>query len=214
MKNLCTILLLFILIFSSKGYTQDATYGFKGGIAAIIAGAEITEVGDEEQVFTHEVKFTGASPSYQAGFFFNKKFNSIFFQSDLLYNHYSMNYLVRSSIYTDIPNEEVGENFHYIDFGLRAGLTANGFSLGWGPTWHRLVGYSAALSFIPRYNDKPRKNSYGFVGFLMYEYEQLVVEIKYENTFRTIGDHIYYGNSKSKFRETPDQLSILFGWAF
>ncbi len=196
------------------GFTQAPSYGVKLGIGTILAGVEITEVGDEEGYFTHEVKFTSGSAILQGGAFFNKKFGVLFFQSDLLYTKYSMNYEVSSPSATDIPSGNITEHFHYIDFGIRAGLTANGFSIGVGPTWHRNIGHTAALDFIPSYSDKVRTNSYGFVGLLMYEYERYVIEVKYEKTFRSIGDHIYYKSSNANFLETPDQLSLLVGYAF
>ncbi|HPQ21950.1 MAG TPA: hypothetical protein PK147_08865 [Saprospiraceae bacterium] len=203
-----------VCFFSLNMNGQDTKFGVKAGIGAILAGTEISEVGNEENVLTHRVKFTSGSPIYYGGLFFNQKFGPLFLQTDLLYNQYSMSYEVSSKAVKDIPKGTVSESFQYVDFNISAGLTANGFSLGGGPTIHRLLNFNSALDFIPAYNDHARKNSYGFVGYVMYEFDRMGIQLKYEGVFRSIGDHIYYGEYNSHFKGNPNQLSLLFSYSF
>ena len=93
------------------------------------------------------------------------------------------------------------EKFGYVDIQVMAGLTHSGFRLGVGPVAHILAHHTSDMTKMDSYNEKMRAISYGFSGSIGYDIDRFSFDVKYDKAFRSVGDHIYYGNKKSLFKE-------------
>ncbi|MBK9150060.1 MAG: hypothetical protein IPM26_03365 [Saprospiraceae bacterium] len=217
MKNFFGVLLLISIMIvnadaqygrKSKNENYSSRYGVKIAAGAVLASPELTLVGNESDYVVNEVKFKSAEMLKSIGVFGQKKFGYLFVQGDLLYSNYGMNFDVKSFSTELIPDQVMSESFHYIDLQVMGGLTGNGFRIGVGPAIHILAGHNTELTQLEHYNEKLRDISFGFSGGIGYDTGIFSFDLKYENVFRTLGDHVWYGNRKSRFVETPNSLTV------
>ncbi|MBK9257777.1 MAG: hypothetical protein IPM42_20150 [Saprospiraceae bacterium] len=183
-------------------------YGIKIAAGPVLATPELTLVGNESDFVVHEVKFRSSRLMHSYGLFAQKKAGYLFGQADLLYSNYGMSFDVLSFSSDEIPGRIMSENFHYADLQILGGLTGNGFRIGVGPVVHILAGHNTELDQLEQYVEKLRKVSFGFSGMIGYEVGAFTFDLKYENAFRTLGDHVWYGNRKSRFIQTPNSLTL------
>lgn len=217
MKQVLLIALMFLGI-SSGTFAQFAKkktnenfstrYGVKVAAGFVLANPELTLVGNESDFVVNEVKFKNSELLKSIGVFGQKKFGYLFVQGDLLYSNYGMNFDVKSFSNEYLPDVVMSESFHYVDMQIMGGLTGNGFRLGVGPVVHILAGHDTELTQLEQYNEKLRTVSFGFSGGIGYDTGIFSFDLKYENAFRTVGDHVWYGNRKSRFIQTPNSISL------
>mgnify|MGYP001352920765 CR=1 FL=1 len=186
----------------------SSRYGVKIATGFVLANPELTLVGNESDFVVNEVRFRSAEMLKSIGIFGQKKFGYLFVQGDMLYSNYGMNFDVKSFSNEYIPDEVMSESFHYIDLQIMGGLTGNGFRIGVGPVIHLLAGHDTELTQLDQYNEKLRKVSFGFSGGIGFDTGIFSFDLKYENAFRTVGDHVWYGNRKSRFIQTPNSISF------
>ncbi|MFZ1705687.1 MAG: hypothetical protein WAT79_15155 [Saprospiraceae bacterium] len=219
MKNLA--FLFFLMVFSmtsgaaQKRYMKAQTffYGPKISSAFITTPQEHSLVGNENDYVVHDIMYKNSSPIYSSGIFIQKHAGFLFYQANLSYSYFKANYDVTSYDNRDFsPTME--EKFHYIDFNLTAGLLINNFRIGVGPVVHFLAAYDSELEVIPEYNNRIKTNTFGFTSGVGYNFGPIFVDLKYENSFRSIGDHIYYGPRKSSFKGSPNNISLSVGYGF
>jgi len=221
MKKLIFVVLALLclnnVMFSQNRYAkkkmQSTYYGMKLSGGIITTKEENSQVGNESDYVVHEIKYSQASPMMSAGFFAQKSAGFLFYQANLLYTNYNVSYNV-----TSYDNRQVApilkEYFHYIDFEVFGGLNINNFRIGVGPVVHVLAGHNSELTSIPEYQDKIKGHTFGFKSGLGYNIDRYFIDLKYENSFRTVGDHIYYGNRKSTWKGTPSNVTLSFGVGF
>lgn len=220
MKNL--LLSLFVLIISLQSYAQETVqetissaprFGIKIGKSIMSNSSEITYAGNANNEALYEVSIGKFSPQFAFGLFGQKKFGWLYVEGNALYSSYNVDYNVKSYTNNDTPNSKMNEKFGYVDLQVMAGLTYKGFRLGVGPVAHILANHSSDMTKMEGYREKIRTISYGFSGSVGYDLDRFSFDVKYDKAFRSVGDHIYYGNKKSLFTETPDALTFTLGIA-
>lgn len=210
MKN---IFLALLILISAQAIGQRM-YGPVFSTGVLTARTEVSFVGRNDEVATHKVTYLDATQVYSAGFFFQETFGWLYFQPELRYAAYDVNFEVEDFTQLDRVTTQASESFQYIDLQVTAGLTANNYRFGVGPVFHYLAGYDNALDFIGGYNEKIKNITYGFTGSFGYNFGKVIVDLRYENALKTFGDHIYFENSRSKLKGGPDQISISIGYGF
>lgn len=217
---LCTVMLwtLNINVISAQyGRKSKETYASKYGIkivgGAILARGESSFIGNDKNQVIHEVSLKNTLPQFSMGFWGQKKFGWLYADANILYSQYGMNFNVTSYNENSSPVVEMTERFRYLDFQVMAGLHSEGFRFSVGPVMHLLLGHDSELVSLENYNQKLRKISYGFSGAIGYDIGNFCFDLKYDAAFRTIGDHIYYGNKKALFLETPDAITLTVAYA-
>ena len=216
-------LVLFILIagFSivqgkaQNRYTKAQTFfiGPKISSGYIITPQEHSLVGNENDYVVHDIMYRNSSPMFSGGIFAQKHAGFLFYQSSLTYTYFKTNYDVTSYDNRNF-SPVMSEKFHYIDWHVTGGLLIGNFRLGVGPVIHFLGGYKSDLEIIPEYNNRIKKTTFGFTSGVGYNFGNIFIDVKYENSFRTIGDHIYYGPRKSSFKGSPNNFSLHVGYGF
>ena len=190
-----------------------SSYGVKASIGSIVTRPEITYVGNEIDYVIHEIELINTQPQYSFGAFGRKKFGWLYTDVTAMYSAYGMNYQVTSYVEEGAPVKTMSEKFGYLDLQVMGGLTRNGFRMAVGPVMHILANHSSELEDLYNYNQKLRSISYGFSGSVGYDLGRFSFDLKYDKAFRTVGDHIYYGNKKSLFLETPDAINVTVSYA-
>lgn len=215
MKNLFILICIFLLSVDTKAQvsitTPDAEFGVKIAYGAVLSRPETTVVGNEDNFLIYEVAIENTKPVFQAGLFAQKKIGYLWVEGDLMYSTYGNEFEVKSYLTAEIPVDYYEERFHYIDFQVLGGIHANNFRVGVGPVIHMLVSHKNGLVLPDVYNARPRGLSYGFSGNIGYDWDRLKFDVKFENAFRSVGDHIYYGERQSKFKGTPDMITFSVG---
>jgi hypothetical protein len=202
-----------LCIIGSSAFSQTR-YGAKVSYGVLTPRNEIVQVGDENDYVIHEVKYYASDPVFSFGGFQMTTFNYLFLQTDLMISSHTLKFEVSSIEEGMLVKERSSEKWNFIDFQVIAGVTQNNFRLGVGPLFHVVTGYKDALENVYSYQNKRRGLNTSFSGLIGYDYNQFSFELKYQGALRTIGDHIYWGPYRSRFRETPDVISFAFGVSF
>lgn len=214
MKNVFLIGLIAILSISSNAQIKDLStisngkYGIKVAAGMITTGVETTTLLHDATLTTQKIKFSSATPQLSVGLWGQKKFGWLYADANVLYTRYGMNYEVFGNNSDEVNMKTMSENFEYIDVQVMGGLTSNGFRLGVGPVAHILANHHSDLMNVEHFNERMRKISYGFSCAIGYDINRFSFDIKFDKAFRTIGDHMYLGERKSRFAETPDALTL------
>lgn len=220
MKNLFLPLLVCFISLHSYAQSTDPTslaskprFGVKFGTSLMSGSSEITYAANSSNEAIYEVSINKFTPQYSFGLFGQKKFGWLFVEGNALYSSYGVNYDVKSYTNNDTPISKMKEKFGYVDLQVMAGLTYQGIRVGVGPVAHILAHHSSDMTNMNGYNEKIRSISYGFSGAIGYDIHRFSFDLKYDKAFRSVGDHIYYGNKKSLFTETPDAITFTIGIA-
>lgn len=212
------MILCFVQVDAQYSKKQKEKFGSKYGIklvgGAILARSELTEVGNKKDNYViHQIQLNRTLPQISFGLFGQKKFGWLYAEGSVLYSSYGMVFDVTSFVTEEGPSFQLTEKFGYVDLQVMGGLTSHGFRISVGPVMHILANHNSELANLENYNQNLRKTSYGFSGALGYDIGRFCFDLKYDKAFRTVGDHIYYGDKKSLFLETPDALSLSVAFA-
>ncbi len=203
------ILLAFLAIFSTIQATDaQVRFGATVGTGIITARTESVYVGNVSDYATHEVTFTGASPIFNAGLTYQNKIGWMFMQPSIQYSQYSVDYTVEAFPQSYRGITEVNEKYKSIDLHAIAGIHSHNMRLGFGPIFHFLVGFESGLDNVPTYKENQSTLSTGFAGAVGYDLKAISIDLKYEGSFKTFGDHIFFNEAKSRLKGGPDQLSL------
>lgn len=220
MKSIIAIVLgisLTVTGFSQYGkkYKEDHTgkLGIKLSGGIISPRSEITYIGNTKDQVIHEVELAGASPQFAAGLWGQKRFGWLYAEGNIMASRYNMNFNVTTFAEEGQPLKFMTEAFTYGDIQVMGGLISNGFRIGVGPVMHILMNHESDLTRLTNFNQKLRNVSYGFSGAVGYDWNRISIDFRYDKAFRTVGDHIYYGNKKSLFLETPDAVTLSVAFA-
>ncbi|MEM9545311.1 MAG: hypothetical protein AAGA77_05025 [Bacteroidota bacterium] len=215
MRN--SILVLFILIgFAINSDAQRNTktkrvFGVKSSIGVSLAANETTYAGEIFDYINHEVTYSGTNIVKSFGVFGQEKFGYLFARAELAYTNFTQEYDVTSHIQFGQGPRTAFEKFEFIDFQLLAGLTHNNIRIGVGPVAHILAGHRTELDFISGYNDNLRSITYGFTTSVGLDAGRFHLDVRYENNFRTVGDHINYGTRNARFQNKPHVVNFTLG---
>jgi len=187
--------------------------GVRMGGGIITTEVENSLVGNESDFLVHEIQFKSADPIWTAGLYAHKKAGYLFYQGNLSLTTYGVNYNVKSYDNRKFPSE-MSERFYYTDLHLMGGLMIEKVRIGVGPMIHILLHDESELEIIPEYSNRIKSHTFGFVIGAGYNVKNVFLDLKFENSFRTVGDHIYYGDIKSSFKGTPSNLIFSAAYCF
>lgn len=209
MKN--SILTIFILLGVGTAVNAQRDFGFKTSIGVSLAPDETTYAGEVFDYINHEINYKGTNIIKSVGIYGQEKFGFLYGRAELAYTTFTQEYNVRSFVqFGQIPRN-VFEKFQFVDFQLMAGITQNNVRLGVGPVAHILVGHDTELDFVSGYNDNLRGITYGFTTAIGLDAGRFHLDVRYENNFRTVGDHINYGTRNARFKSKPHVVNITLG---
>jgi len=209
MKN--SILIVFLIIGISSGIDAQRVFGIKSSVGVTLAPDERTFSGEIFDYINHEVTYKGSNLVKSLGIFGQEKFGYLFARAELSYTDFTQEYNVRSFVQFGQGPRTAYEKFQFIDFQLLGGLTHNNFRLGVGPVAHILAGHETELDFISGYSDNLRSITYGFTTTVGLDAGRFHLDLRYENNFRTVGDHINYGTRNSRFKNKPHVVNFTLG---
>lgn len=161
-----------------------------------------------------EIEYVDASPVFGFGLYVQDEIGFLYFQSSLMLQSYQTDFIVTPFGRTDAVIDEVEERWNYLDWTVMAGLYKDHWRLGVGPVVHILADHESNFETLPLYNEKLRNITYGLNFGAGYNLGLFTIDLKYELSFRRVGEHIWYNESKSNFTGTPDILSLQLGFAF
>jgi len=207
-KLLFSVIAILGFAFSSNA---QIAFGLKTSVGVSLAPNETTYAGEVFDYINHEITYKGTNIVKSYGVFGQQKFGFLYGRAELSYTNYTQEYDVRSFVQIDQGTRTVYEKYDFIDFQLMAGVTHNNIRFGVGPVAHILAGYQPALDFISGYSDNNRTLTYGFTTAVGLDAGRFHIDVRYENNFKTIGQHIFYGARDSGFKAKPHVVNLTLG---
>ena len=202
-----------MIIFSVASIGQSK-FGVKTSIGVSLAQDETTYAGEVFDYINHEVKFKGSNLVKSFGVFAQKKSGFLFARAEAGYTTFTQKYDVRSFVQFGQGTQALREKFHFVDLQILAGLTHKNLRLGVGPVAHILAGKDQPLDFISGYSEITRPLTWGFTTTVGLDAGIVSLDLRYENNFRTVGDHIVYGNRNARSKSKPHIVSLVLGVSF
>ena len=205
------ILALSFFAFAITTSSAQAKFGVQSSIGVSLAPDETTLSGEVFDYVNHEVTYKGTNLVKSYGLFGQQKFGYLFARAEAAYTNYQQEYRVRSFVQFGQGSKVVKESFQYIDFQVLAGLTHKNLRFGVGPVAHILLSDNNALDFISGAQFKTRDLTFGFATTVGLDAGRFHLDLRYINNFRTVGDHIYYGERDAGFKSKPHMVNLTFG---
>ncbi len=207
MKQLIGSLILFFVLGTSFA---QSSFGVKLNYSSDISSAgELSYIGANQDVPSYQLEFVNSKPSFSAGLYHQYRAGYLYSQSELLVRKSTLEF--QSTSFNDDINANglFEENSTFIDIPVMGGVYVKGFTLGVGPIFHFLVNHESQLEDLSYYNKSNRTLSSGFQAMIGFDLKNLHFDIRYENTFNTVGQHITYANNKaSGFKTNPNVLTL------
>lgn len=205
------ILIVFAAILCFATTQAQTAFGLKSSVGVTLAPQESTYSGEIFDYINHEVTYKGSNIVKSIGVFGQKKFGYLYGRAELSYTNYKQEYDVRSFVQFGQGSQKLFEKFDFVDFQLMAGITHNNIRIGVGPVAHILVANEPVLDFISGAQFKTRTLTYGFTTAVGLDAGRFHIDIRYENNFRTVGDHIFYGERDADFKAKPHVVNLTLG---
>ena len=121
--------------------------------------------------------------------------------------------LTKSPKYPRQPAKMVTEEWKTMDLIINAGITSNNIRLGFGPVFH--FWQTTNLLYRNSYLcGKTGSYDLWILRAVGYDIGNLALDLRYENALTTIGDHVFFGAAKSKFRTGANQITFSVGYGF
>jgi len=210
-KNILATALIMISAFTLSAQSQ---FGVRASAGQIMAAEASNIVSTDGMTISHDLKFMDFSPTQSIGLFMNKKFGFLFAQGEIAYSAYTANYEVQSFIDDNNPNIIAQESIKNLDFNVIGGISHKNWKIGVGPIFHKSLDFDSDLYQYDFYSEKKRSVNAGFQGMIGYSLGPVTIDVRYEDMFSNVGDHIYLGNSRSKFGSDMNAISLGLGIGF
>ena len=192
----------------NKGKAQT-NLGVVTSLGYSLASEEVSFSADEFSFINHEVTYEKSNLVQSYGIFAQQKIGFLFARTELAYTRFKQEYTIKSyETFGQLPVTRY-ETFEFIDFRVMAGLNRNNARLGVGPVAHILVGNDDNLDFITNYNERHRGLTFGFLFTAGIDAGRLHIDLRFENNFRTVGDHIYFGARSAEFKNKPNVVQLV-----
>lgn len=208
------LLLIGLFLVSSISIFAQSKFGVKVATGKTLASQSSSLVSPDNRTLTHNLDFLNYSASKSVGFFANREMGFLFAQGEVLYTNYKANYLISSLIDEELPFNKVQEVYNNLDLHIIGGLVFKNFKIGVGPVFHKSLDFSSDLNSFSFYNEKRRNLNAGFQAMVAYDFGPMTIDLKYEDNFNNVGDHIYFGSNKSKFNSTINSITLGLGIGF
>jgi len=209
MKN--SILIVLFILGLGVNINAQKVFGVKTSVGVTLAPDDKTYAGQAFDYINHAVTYNGSNLVKSIGVFGQERFGYLYARAELSYTNFTQEYNVRSFVQFGQAPRTAYEEFQFIDFQLMGGVTHKNLRLGVGPVAHILAGHSTELDFISGYSDNLRAITYGFTTAIGLDAGRFHLDLRYENNFRTVGDHINYGTRNADFESKPHVVNFTIG---
>lgn len=159
----------------------------------------------------YKLELNHISNTQSVGVYSQFNFGWLYFQPEVLYTRYDVNYMVQDFNAETDEMKSYTENFQQIDIPVNAGLRYKNFRIGGGPIFHMIQELNSDLSDLNNLEIKTKNVSAGFQGGIGFDWKIVHFDLKYQTDFNSVGDHITFGNRATKLKTTPS--SVQFGIA-
>lgn len=208
------IIIIIAFLFSGLSLSAQNNIGVKVAAGKVIAGETSAAIISSENRITHDIEFVDFTTSKSVGIYANRDFGFLFVQGEALYTNYNANYMVRSYIDDNVPSPSISEEYNNLDLHVLGGVKINNLRLGVGPVLHKSIDFNSGLNDYEFYNEKRRDVNMGFQAMVAYDLGPVRIDLKYEDNFSKVGDHIYNGNNATKLESDISSISLGLGIGF
>jgi hypothetical protein len=208
-----SILFALFTIISVGSYAQSQ-FGIRASVGQIMADEASNIVSTDGVRISHDLRFVDFSSTRTIGFFANKRFGFLFAQGEIAYSTFQSNFEVRSFIDDNNPTLPASETHNNVDLSVIGGVAYKNWKIGVGPVFHKSIDFSSDLYQYEFYSENLRNVNAGFQASVGYSLGPVTIDLRYEDLFSNVGDHITLGNARSKFGSDMNSISLGLGVGF
>jgi len=214
-KRVRLILGVCCFILLNLSINAQSRFGVKASYEVHLSSPSYTDFSRDGIIYHNRINFLENTNGQAVGLFFNRQFNFLFLQGDLLYNQYNSLYMVEFLSETGMSPEYVEEQFKTLDIAITAGYRFKNFDIGVGPIIHKKLELESGLSQFDFYTDNSKSLTMGFQFAAAYNWGPFRLEAKLEDMFAKVGEHIGFSKGRrNKFDTAQSLFKLQLGIGF
>ena len=207
MKNLFATIVLLLAI---NTLNAQLRVGIKASASKVLGTPEAVQYGDQngrlaqqlDYISTNNLSSFGMTAEYQAG--------NLFAQAEVMYRKSSVTFgyqeFTEEAADAQIIVSDVNQMIH---MPISAGVKISNLKLGVGPIFDINIKNDLGLSQVEEFNTEVRKMNMGFQFLIGYElFNHVQLDLKFERSFRTVGDHYELGNNERQLEASPNMVTL------
>jgi len=203
------IIAIMFLAFGSMNAQHDLGIRFQTGIQN--QNTESTYLISAGKSVDYKLELSQISNTQSVGVYSLFNFGWLYFQPEVLYTKYDVNYMVQDFNAETDEMSSFTENFQQIDVPINAGIRYKNFRFGGGPVFHMIQELNSDLADLNNLEIKAKNLSAGFQAGVGFDWKIVHFDLKYQTDFNSVSDHITFGSRPTKLKTTPS--SVQFGMA-
>ncbi len=204
-----------LVLLSGQRLVAQSKFGIKASYEIYQSHPSSVEYSEDGFVYHNRINFIETQNGQALGLFYNKQFDFLFFQIDILYNRYQSIYKIDFLQESGVGPEFATEKFRNIDLALVAGYRFKNFDISIGPVMHRKMDFESQLSKFSFFTDRSKTLNMGFQFGLGYTWGPLRIETRIEDMFAKPGSHIGLNQGHpNKLNKKQNIIKLQFGIGF
>ncbi len=211
MKNPILSVLILCMTLVTVSLSAQTGFGVKFSAGIINADETSTQISADGVTVSHNLGYQSHSPYTNLGVYAHRRFDFLFVQTELNYAQFSTNYWINSNIDDVNPLTILEEKNQNLELQIIGGLQFEKMRFGVGPIFRKSLAFESPLADYDFYQENKRTLSGGFQFMAGYDFGLINVQLKYEDMFSNLGDHIYAGNNRTKLNSNLSLLSLGIG---
>lgn len=206
--------ILTCLVFASFSMLLSAQVQFGPRV-----GFSATAVSSEDLILktatdSIKMRLVDAKYSVHFGAFMQYKYKRFFVQPELLYNSSKFTYNVTDFKNAAFTDSAFTQRFQQLDLPLILGFKFGIVRVQGGPVGHYTLTDKSDLSSFDKVIQTSPDFTYGWQAGIGFDIGSVLVDLKYEDNFSTIGNDLIYGGQTFNFTNSPARIMATLGYKF
>lgn len=202
------IILTLLILSTAYVCLAQTDVGVLYGVRSDISNLLYTENGNALFIQSSTLP-VGRRMSLTRGIFVQKKMRYLFSRSEMTYSQNEQRYRLTPLPAYDLPFESISNKYKQIDLALMAGITKYNTRFGVGTVAHVFMRTETDLDRIAAHTRSLGGTSIGFLSSVGIDSGKVHLDMRYENIFRTVGDHIYSGDHMKSIRNKAHTIHMV-----
>lgn len=169
---------------------------------------------DQNPISEYKLALEKSNFGFHAGLYINAQIGNIFIQPAIYLQSNSYDYSLNDLSSSENEDLIVKEKFNFIDIPVSIGYKFWICRVYLGPTVHFFVNSTSELADMEGYEDDFNPVSYAIHSGLGINLASFRVDVKWEQSLNSFGDHIVYEGNNYAFDDRPSRLYLSIGYKF
>ncbi len=161
-----------------------------------------------------KMRLVNAKYGVHFGAFMQYKYERFFVQPELVFNTSKFTYNITDFSKPNFVDSAFTEKFQQLDLPLMLGFKFGIVRVQGGPVGHYTLTTKSDLANLDKIIQTSPDFTFGWQAGIGFDIGKIIVDLKYEDNFNTIGNDLSYGGQTFNFSNSPARLMATLGYKF